>query len=109
VEDIVQLSDGPWVRDMPGPPPRYCPAFPDEFLAEAKRLVRARTAASHLRQRARLALMLHECPSLSNVEAAARLDLHPNSIRLWRQRWAKGHFTFDDDTGRGRKPVFSPP
>ena len=53
----------------------------------------ARTAASHLRQRARLVLLLHECPSLSNVQAAARLDLHPNCVRLWRQRWAQGQFT----------------
>jgi hypothetical protein len=94
---------------MPGPVPCYRPHFPDEFLATARRLTRARTAASHLRQRARLVLLLHEFPLLSNVAAATRLDLHPNSIRLWRQRWAEGHFTFQDAPGRGRKPVFSPP
>ena len=70
--------------------------------------MRARTAASHLRQCAQLVLLLHDCPSLSNVQAAARLDLHSNSIRLWRQRWAEGNFTFEDAEGRGRKPVFSP-
>jgi transposase len=94
---------------MPGPLPRYRPTFPDEFLAEAQRLMRARTAASHLRQRAQLVLVLHECPLLSNVEAAARIGLHANSIRLWRQRWAEGQFTLQDDSGRGRKPAFSPP
>ena len=94
---------------MSGPLPHYRPSFPEEFLAEARRLVAARTAASHLRQRARLALLLHEHPSLSNVEVGARLDLHPNCARRWRQRWAGGQFTFDDDSGRGRKPVFSPP
>ena len=94
---------------MPGPAPNYRPAFPDEFLAEARRLVAARTAASHLRQRAHLVLLLHEQPTLSNVAAAARFDLHPNSIRLWRKRWAQGQFTLQDDAGRGRKPVFSPP
>ena len=57
---------------MPGPPPLHRPTFPDEFLAEARRLFHARTAASHLRQRARLALLLHEFPALSNVAAAAR-------------------------------------
>jgi transposase len=46
---------------------------------------------------------------ISNGAAAARLDLHPSSIRRWRQRWAGGQFTFEDDPGRGRKPVFSPP
>jgi len=94
---------------MPGPSPLYRPRFPDEFLTEARRLVAARTAASHLRQRARLVLLLHEHPALSNVEAGTRLDLHPNCIRRWRQRWAAGQFTLEDDAGRGRKPVFSPP
>jgi hypothetical protein len=94
---------------VPGPPPRYCPTFPAAFLAEARRLARARTAASHLRQRAHLALLLHDHPAVSNAQAAARLDLHPNSIRLWRKRWASGQFTLEDDPGRGRKPSFSPP
>ena len=93
---------------MPGPPPLHHPTFPDEFLAEARRLLLARTAASHLRQRARLVWLLHETPTLSNAAAAAHLDLHPNSIRRWRRRWAEGRFTFEDDPGRGRKPVFSP-
>jgi transposase len=92
-----------------GPLPRDRPIFPAAFLAEARRLVQARTAASHLRQRARLVLLLHQAPTLSNVQAAARVDLHPNSVRLWRQRWAGGQFTFEDDSGRGRKPAFSPP
>jgi transposase-like protein len=92
-----------------GPPPVHRPAFPEEFLAEARRLSCARTAASHLRQRAHLVLLLHEDPALSNAAAAARLDLHPNSIRRWRRRWAAGRFTLEDDPGRGRKPVFSPP
>ena len=94
---------------MSGPLPRYRPVFPDEFLAAARRLVQARTAPSHLRQRARLVLLLHETPTLSNAAAAALVDLHPSSIRRWRQRWAGGRFTFEDDPGRGRKPVFSPP
>jgi hypothetical protein len=94
---------------MAGPPPQYRPSFPDEFLAEARRLAAARTAASHLRQRAQLVLLLHGAPALSNVAAAAEVDLHPNSIRLWRKRWAAGRFTLEDAPGRGRKPVFSPP
>ena len=94
---------------MPGPAPPYQPSFPGEFLAEARRLVAARTAASHLRQRGRMALLLHEHPSIPNTDLAARLDLHPNCVRRWRQRWAGGNFTFQDAAGRGRKPVFSPP
>jgi transposase len=94
---------------MPGPTPRYRPSFSEEFLTEARRLVQARTAAAHLRQRANLVLLLHEHPALSNAETAARLALHPNCIRRWRQRWAEGSLTLQDDSGRGRKPVFSPP
>src|SRR5438270_12998341 len=93
---------------MPGPAPRYRPSFPDEFLAEARRLAAARTARSHLRQRAHLVLLLHEQPSLSTVEVAARFDLHPNGVRRWRQRWAEGPFILEDAPGRGRKPAFSP-
>lgn len=94
---------------MSGPAPRYRPTFPDEFVREARRLAAARTAASHLRQRAQLVLLLQEKPSLSTVEVANRFDLHPNCVRRWRQRWANGQFTLEDAKGRGRKPVFSPP
>jgi hypothetical protein len=93
---------------MSGPRPHYRPGFPEAFAAEVRRLVAARTTAVHLRQRARLVLMLHEQPVLSNVQAGARLDLHPNCVRRWRQRWARGRFTLEDDPGRGRKPTFSP-
>jgi transposase-like protein len=93
---------------MPGPLPHYRPSFPDDFLAEARRLVAARTAASHLRQRARMVLLLHEHPSISNVDLAARLGLHPNSVRHWRRRWSQGDFALEDLPGRGRKPTFSP-
>lgn len=94
---------------MPGPSPHYHPTFPDDFLAAASRLVAARTSASHLRQRAQMVLLLHEHPLISNVDLAARLDLHPNCVRRWRQRWGQGDFTLHDAPGRGRKPVFSPP
>jgi transposase len=93
---------------MPGPAPRYRPSFPDTFVSAARRLVAARTAATHLRQRAQLVLLLHAQPLLSNVEVAARFDIHPNCVRRWRQRWARGQFTLEDAQGRGRKPAFSP-
>ena len=94
---------------MPGPAPRYRPLLPPDFLEQAAGLARRRTGPAHLRQRATLAQLLHEQPLLSNAAAAAQVQLHPNSVRLWRQRWARGHFTLDDEAGRGRKPSFSPP
>ena len=46
--------------------------------------------------------------SLSNVAAGAVVELHPNSVRLWRRRWAQGDFSLADQAGRGRKLDFSP-
>jgi hypothetical protein len=94
---------------LSGPSPRYQPCFPINFVVQARLLSSRRTAPAHLRQRARLALLLHLQPDLSNVEAAKQVDLHPNSVRLWRRRWAKGAFVLEDLPGRGRKVGFSPP
>jgi transposase len=93
---------------MPGPLPIYRPDFPPDFLAQAQALVRRRSVKYQLRQRATLALLLHQQPALSNPEAAARVQLHPNSVRTWRRRWAVGDFTLEDEPGRGRKADFSP-
>lgn len=93
---------------MSGPTPAYQPVFPPAFLEQAERLVRQRTVAFQLRQRANLVLLLYQEPLLSNAAAAAQVQLHPNSVRLWRQRWAKGNFVLEDKAGRGRKPLFSP-
>jgi hypothetical protein len=93
---------------MSGPAPAYQPVFPPAFLEQAERLVRQRTVAFQLRQRANLVLLLHQQPLLPNTAAAAQVQLHPNSVRLWRQRWTQGNFVLGDNTGRGRKPLFSP-
>jgi hypothetical protein len=42
------------------------------------------------------------------VEAAAGVGLHPDSVRHWRQRWARGDFSLEDGPGRGCKARFSP-
>jgi transposase len=94
---------------MPGPPPSYCPDFPSDFLDQARGVVRRRTVRYQLRQRAELVLLLHRQPTLPNTEAAARVRLHPNSVRAWRKRWAAGDFALEDEVGRGRKASFSPP
>ncbi len=84
------------------------PAFPAGFLEKCRGLVRRRTVALAQHQRATLALLLHESPALSNVTAGAVVELHPNSVRLWRHRWAQGDFSLADQTGRGRKLDSSP-
>ncbi len=94
---------------MPGQLPAYRPDFSPEFLAQARVLAGRRTIRYQLRQRAELALLLHDQPTLSNPEAAALVRLHPNSVRTWRKRWAAGDLTLHDEPGRGRKAEFSPP
>jgi hypothetical protein len=94
---------------MPGPPPAFCPCFPDDFLEQARQVVRRRQVPFQRRQRARLVLLLHEYPLLSNVAAGCQVGLHPDSVRDWRRRWAQGQFSLEDQPGRGRKPSFSPP
>jgi hypothetical protein len=94
---------------MPGPRPAFRPCFPDDFLQQARRKVRQRTAPFQEVQRCQLALLLFENPSLDNTDAARRVGLSSRQVRRWRQRWAAGDFSISDLPGRGRKHVFSPP
>ena len=94
---------------MPGPSPAYRPNFPDDLVEQARGIVRQRTVAYQLRQRATLVLLLQADPLLSNVKAATEVHLHPNAVRYWRRRWAHGEFRLADVPRRGRKARFSPP
>ena len=93
---------------MSGPLPWYRPLFPVTFVEQAQRIVRQRTVAYQLRQRAQLVLLLEAAPLLSNIRAAAEVHLHPNAVRSWRRRWALGEFGLADAPGRGRQSGFSP-
>ena len=93
---------------MPGPSPVYRPDFPAAFVEQAQSIVRQRTVAYQRRQRATLVLLLQADPLLSNGGAAAEVELHPNAVRYWRRRWAKGEFCLDDAPGRGRRVRFPP-
>jgi hypothetical protein len=55
-----------------------------------------------------LVVLLHESPAISNVAAGVSVELHPNSVRLWRHHWASGDFSLADQAGRGRKPAIPP-
>jgi hypothetical protein len=93
---------------MRGPAPTSRPAFPLAFVEQANKTVHQRTVRSQLRQRARLVLLFPHQPRVSNTAAAACVDLPPHSVRLWRRRWANGHFVLEDESGRGPRPRFSP-
>jgi hypothetical protein len=93
---------------MPGPAPIYRPVFSPDFLEQAEQLMRQRTIPYQLRQRAALVLLLYHQPLISHTQAGAQVQLHPNSVRLWRRRWANGHLSLEDEAGRGCKPRFSP-
>lgn len=92
---------------MRGPRPTPC-IFPEYFLQEAREMVRRRTAAVRDVQRAHLVLMLHNHPDGSPDEAAESVGLSARQVQRWRRRWVAGDFSIEDETGRGRKPTFSP-
>ena len=94
---------------MSGPMPWNRPCFPTPCVEEAQGIVRRRTVAYQLRQRAQLVLLLQADPLLSNSRAAAAVQLPPNAVRYWRRRWALGEFCLAAALRRGRKSGFSPP
>jgi Homeodomain-like domain len=90
-----------------GPRPTPC-IFPEYFLQEARETVRRRSAAVRDVQRAHLVLWLHDHPDWSPDEAAESVGLSARQVQRWRRRWVAGDFSIEDETGRGRKPIFSP-
>src|SRR5208283_2269014 len=92
---------------MPRPRPALC-TFLEDFLQEALDTVSRRTVAVQTVQRFRLVLLLHEQPSLENVEADEAVGLSPPQVQRCRSRWATGDFSIEDHSGRGRKAAFSP-
>jgi hypothetical protein len=94
---------------MSGPAPSSSPALPDDFLQQARREVRCRTASHQAVQRSQLALLLHDNPALAHDEAGRRVGLSGRQVRRWRQRWAAGNFSLADAPGRGCQAGFSPP
>jgi hypothetical protein len=92
---------------MPGQPPLVC-IFPDEFLQEARLAVRRRTILVQEVQRYRIALLIHDHPTIINTEAGQGVGLSERQFQRWRHRWAEGDFTVEDREGRGRKTLFVP-
>ena len=93
---------------MPGPAPTYQPTFTPEQVADCERLVRQHRAPQLQVARAKLALLLHDDPTIDHPAAAQQLGKHPHWVRGWRRRWVHEGFRLTDKPGRGRKPTFSP-
>lgn len=93
---------------MPELLPIYRPKFSSKELEEAAKVSRKRTAPHALVERAKLVLLLAESPTMTNPEAARRLDLHENTVCKWRKRWATEGFSLEDLPRSGRPQVFSP-
>jgi len=95
-DDLIQLAASRRQRACGGVPPPGSVA------------VRRRTVLVRDAQRYRLALLIHEQPTIRNAEAGHRVGFSERQVRRWRQRWAAGDFTVEDHEGRGRKATFSP-
>jgi transposase len=93
---------------MRGRPIAFHPDFPPDFLALAERLAHRRSIDSRLRQRALLVCLLAKEPQVSQSEVAMRVQLDKSSVFRWRQRWASGRFTLEDEVRPGRTPRFAP-
>ena len=94
---------------MAGPAPRYQPTFTAEQVATCQHLIRRHSAPQAQVYRAKLALLLHDDPTLNNVAAGHQVGKHGNWVRYWRRIWACEGFRLTDQPGRGAKPRVSPP
>jgi hypothetical protein len=97
---------------MPNPRPAYHPVFEPAAVAALEGMVRKPTLAYRLVQRAKLALLLHRQPAITNATAARQLGQHPNWVRKWRKRWTQQGFALAalaDQPRAGRPPTVSPP
>ena len=76
-------------------PPKYQPRFSEEALEKARQIVRVHTAPHSRVQRARLALLLAEHPSISSVEAGILIGWHPQTV-------LSSHWPASDPVDHGR-------
>ena len=90
------------------PIPHYRPTFTQADLETAREILRRSSSRHDYVQRARIALLLAEEPTISNPEAGRRLGLHENTIRYWRKEWDRAGFRVAIREGRGRKRRFPP-
>jgi len=93
---------------MPRPLPSYRPMFSPEDMERARNVASRRNAPHSTVVRAKIALLLADDPAMTCAEIGRRLDVHPNTPRTWRRRWATEGFSLEDRPRSGRPPKFSP-
>ena len=93
---------------MSGPAPTHQPTFTAKEIERCRDVIRRHSAPQDQVYRARLALLLHDDPTLDSVRAGELTAMHPNSVRNWRRAWATEGFRLNDLPGRGRKPRIPP-
>lgn len=91
-----------------GPSPWYRPKLTAEQIELARR-VASRRHESHAKvQRAQMAVLIYEEPSLSNQEIARRVGVHPDTVLNQLKRWEQEGFGLEDRPRSGRPKTFSP-
>ncbi len=93
---------------MSGLSPLYPPTFTTEQLDEAQRLAACYQAPLAHVERAKMALVLAEQPTISNPAWGKHIGTHPNPVFKWRKAWTRHGFHLDAAPRSGRPSVFFP-
>ena len=92
---------------MRGRKPSFTIQLPTPHLQECEHWLRSTNLKHGLARRARVLLLLHQGHTLKGAARTAGLTVR--NARKWAQRYlAQGLLGLADQSGRGRKPVFSP-
>ena len=74
---------------MPGPHTKYSIELTEEQVAELTHLSRSYTRPHCQVQRARVLLLAHRHPDLSNVHISQEVGCSKEMVRSWKQRWCQ--------------------
>lgn len=72
---------------MPGPRPKYPVELTESQVKEFSELSRCYTAPFGEVQRARILLLAHQSPEMSNAAIAREVGCAVDTVRVWRKRW----------------------
>jgi transposase len=72
---------------MPGPQPKYQVELTESQVKEFSELSRCYSAPFGEVQRARILLLAHQSPEMSNAAIAREVGCAVDTVRVWRKRW----------------------